>query len=86
MAQEFSQPSLSKAWLHPDFDPTMIQIPVAWNALATEFHLYRLIHDEASLSDLVHMERASDVKTARKFRKLVQSKTEQDWSKVSQST
>lgn len=85
MAQDFNGPSLSKAWLHPDFDPANIDDPDAWIALANQFHLYRVIHDEASLADLVHIESAKSVKTAHKFRKLVKTESGKDWSKVSQS-
>ncbi|WP_157946927.1 hypothetical protein [Thalassobius sp. I31.1] len=77
--------SLSKAWLHPDFDTGDIHDPDHWLALATQFHLYRIIHDEASLSDLMHIESKRDVKTAHKFRKLVKTRTGQHWSKASQS-
>ncbi|MCG7492947.1 hypothetical protein [Thalassobius sp. Cn5-15] len=85
MAQNFNQPSVSKAWLHPSFDDTALNDPKVWSELALQFRLYRVIHDEASLDDLVHIKPARDVKTAKKFRKLVKKLTGQDWSKVNQS-
>ncbi|MBO9406182.1 hypothetical protein J7399_01985 [Shimia sp. R9_1] len=85
MAQNFNQPSVSKAWLHPDFDHTALQDSGQWRDLALQFRLYRVIHDEVSLNDLVDVASAKDVTTAEEFRQLVKVRSGADWSKVNQS-
>ncbi|UTS82232.1 hypothetical protein OL67_003336 [Phaeobacter piscinae] len=85
MAQTFNRPTLSKAWLHPEFDPLDIQNAERWIELATQFRLYRMIHDEVSLSDLLHLDSAHDVSVAGEFKVLVKKVTGMDWSKVGQS-
>lgn len=85
MAQNFNQPSVSKAWLHPDFDQTALQDSGKWSDLALQFRLYRVIHDEVSLNDLVDVAREEDVETAKQFRQSVKACSGADWSKVNQS-
>lgn len=85
MAQNFNQPSVSKAWLHPDFDHTALQDFGKWRDLALQFRLYRVIHDEVSLNDLVDVAREEDVETAKQFRQSVKAYSGADWSKVNQS-
>lgn len=85
MAQNFNQPSVSKAWLHPDFDRTAFQDTAKWRDLAVQFRFYRVIHDEASLNDLVDVASEEDVEIAEQFRQLVKVRSGADWSKVNQS-
>lgn len=73
LAQEFNQVSKSKAWLHPGFDPEMDH--EEWNRLASEFTVYRLIHDEVSWEDLLLVATEAEVKFAHDVRKSVK-----DWS------
>lgn len=83
LAQEFNEPSLSKAWLHPDFDPKMT--PEQWLPLALEFKAYRIIHDEISMDDLLHIATEEEFELASKFRELVEKCANEGWSEVSMS-
>lgn len=75
LAQDFNRVSKSKAWLHPDFNMSMDVDE--WVALAGDFNLYRLIHDEVSIDDLLTVATESEVEFARRVKSLVK-----DWSKA----
>jgi hypothetical protein len=77
LAQGFNEVSKTKAWMHPDFDPDME--PDKWRQLATCFRAYRIIHDEISLADLLHIASEKQVELAAAFKALVERKGEKSW-------
>jgi hypothetical protein len=79
LAQDLNQISKSKAWLHPDFRPDMT--PEEWMPLAETFTVYRLIHDEISVEDLLWIATEEEVAFARRVRRSVKG-----WDQASAST
>lgn len=75
MAQGLNEVSKSKAWLHPDFRPDME--PEEWSKLAAQFTVYRLIHDEVSVEDLLWIATDEEVAFAGSVRRSIK-----DWEKA----
>ncbi len=85
LAHQYSQPSKSKAWLNPSFSPPAFADHDTWVGLATEFKAYRIIHDELSLKDLVHLAHDEEVRLANQFRETVCIKCDDTWTNIKQS-
>lgn len=85
MAHSYNRVSKSKAWLNPAFTNAALANNDAWIALATEFQAYRVIHDELSISDLVHIAHDDDVRLANQFKATVLATFDDPWSNIKQS-
>jgi len=85
LAHQYSQPSKSKAWLNPSFTPPAFADLDTWVGLATEFKAYRIIHDELSLKDLVHLAHDEEVRLANQFKATVQSTCNDTWTNIKTS-
>lgn len=78
MAQGLNVISKSKAWLHPAFRPDME--PEEWQDLAAQFTVYRLIHDEISVEDLLWIATDVEVAFAAQVRRSIKG-----WDKATES-
>jgi len=85
LAHGYNQVSKSKAWLNPSFTPAALADHDTWNKLATEFNAYRIIHDELSLKDLVHLAHHDEVRLANQFKATVRSTCNDTWTNIKQS-
>ena len=85
LAHGYNQVSKSKAWLNPSFTPTALADADTWIGLATEFKAYRIIHDELSLKDLVHLAHHDEVRLAEQFKATVRSTCNDTWTNIKQS-
>ncbi len=85
LAQGYNQVSKSKAWLNPSFTPAALTNADTWIALATEFKAYRIIHDELSLKDFVHLAHDDEVRLANQFKKTVSARCNDNWANIKQS-
>lgn len=85
MAHDYSRISKSKAWLNPSFTPAALDKYDDWHSLATEFRVYRIIHDELSVNDLVHIAHHDEVQLANTFKKKAASENDLAWSDIKAS-
>lgn len=85
LAHGYNDVSKSKAWLNPSFTPAALVDHDTWVGLATEFKAYRIIHDELSLKDLVHLAHDEEVRLAKQFKATVESTCNDTWTNIKQS-
>jgi hypothetical protein len=85
LAHGYNNVSKSKAWLNPTFTPAALADHDTWVGLATEFKAYRIIHDELSLKDLVHLAHDDEVRLANQFKATACVSCIDTWTNIKQS-
>lgn len=80
VAQGLHRPSISNAWLHPDFDfDEHGGSPDAYRDLVKDVRAYRIIHDEVAIGDLAWVATPEEVE----FAEIVRVAAAKHWSELS---